>query len=95
MSEFQVLSLQQQRRMCMLLTWECHDIWAALQVGDPFVLNCLGEAKYGVLMKVSCLKYSPSGAAWCLIIKSLPMLLVSKSPNALVCVLCLAGGSTH
>ena len=25
-----------------------------LQVGDPFVLNCLGEAKYGVLMKVSC-----------------------------------------
>lgn len=29
---------------------------AALQVGDPFVLNCLGEAKYGVLMKVSCLK---------------------------------------
>ena len=26
---------------------------AALQVGDPFVLNCLGEAKYGVLMKVS------------------------------------------
>ena len=35
----------------------------AMQVGDPFVLNCLGEAKYAVLMKVS--RYLPLSIRLC------------------------------
>jgi hypothetical protein len=33
-------------------------IESLMQVGDSFVLNCLGEAEYGPLMKVRCSRRS-------------------------------------
>ena len=59
----------------------------ALQVGDPFVLNCLGEAKYAVLMKVS--RYLPlaSGCVGLSLQRSFPAKWISLSPPGPECTM--------